>query len=96
MNMLLFYLIIIISLNEAYQLDCGEFDEISCGFFNKGFTNKCNLDSICKEVLIDSGCKIEGNSCVKQNNDNSKEICNFYDIPLTSRPKKMCKKVLID
>ena len=99
MKKLLSILLIIICLKISVQLQCSQYQSGYCGDFNDGFTLKCQKFSTCLEVQVDSGCKIENDKCVKNDNNNEKEICKFYDVyVLNPYPTtlKMCKKVLID
>jgi len=102
MKKLLPILLVIISLEISIQLECSQYKSKHCGDFNDGFTLKCLKDGgYCRDVQVDSGCKIENDQCVKNDNKNEKEKCKFYDVKVvnslyTSTTLKMCKKVLID
>lgn len=100
MKRLLPILLIIISLEISAELECSQYSSGFCGNFNNDFTLKCQKFSTCQEVQVDSGCKLENDKCVKNDNTNEKEICKFYDLyafyPYSVSTLKMCKKVLID
>ena len=92
-------LLLIISLEISIQLECSKYQSRYCGDFNDGFTLKCQKFSSCLEVQVDSGCKLENDKCVKNDNNNAKETCKFYDVYVLNPYQttlKMCKKVLID
>ena len=98
MKKILPILLIIISLKISAQLKCWEYDPDACGIFNNDYTLKCHKFTSCLDVQVDSGCKIENDKCVKNDNKNEKEICKFYDIYAyeSGSTLKVCKKVLID
>lgn len=101
MKKLLPILVLIISLEISAQLQCTQYDPDYCEIFNNDFTLKCQkFSGSCLDVQVDSGCKIENDQCIKNDNKNANEICKFYDVDVFNSyytsTLKMCKKVLID
>ena len=65
MNKLIVIFVLLNVLNIYYQLNCGQFTDITCGGFNS-YKSKCHkFTSGCKEIQVDDGCIIDAttNSC---------------------------------
>ena len=58
MNKLIVIFVLLNVLNIYYQLNCGQFTDITCGGFNS-YQSKCHkFTSGCKEIQVDDGCTI--------------------------------------
>ena len=79
-------------ISTSFQIDCGSYRDITCGYHTTKYTNKCQMiSSTCQPIEVDDGCEITSTGkCQETSNIERGSKC--YNFGYTYR----CKKVKID
>ena len=84
-------------LNIYCQLNCGAFNDDTCGGLTS-FKSKCHqFDSGCEEIQVDDGCKFDENhNCVEEKSLGTNEKCYSYSSNNCRRIKHQCTSYIDD
>ena len=79
-------------ISTSFQIDCGSYRDITCGYHTTKYTNKCQMiSSTCQPIEVDDGCEITSTGkCQETSNIENGSKC--YNFGYAYR----CKKVKID